>query len=35
MSTTFSALGVRNYRVYAGGALLSNIGTWLQNTAQT
>ena len=35
MRTTFSALGVRNYRVYAGGALLSNIGTWLQNTAQT
>lgn len=35
MSTTFSALSVRNYRVYAWGALLSNIGTWLQNTAQT
>lgn len=35
MSTTFAALGVRNYRVYAGGALLSNIGTWMQNTAQT
>lgn len=35
MSTTFSALSVRNYRVYAGGSLLSNIGTWLQNTAQT
>jgi MFS family permease len=35
VSTTFSALSVRNYRVYAGGALLSNVGTWLQNTAQT
>lgn len=35
MSTTFSALSVRNFRVYSGGALLSNVGTWLQNTAQT
>lgn len=35
MSSTFSALSERNYRVYAGGALLSNVGTWFQNTAQT
>ncbi|HWV27706.1 MAG TPA: MFS transporter, partial [Aeromicrobium sp.] len=35
MSTTFAALSVRNYRVYATGSLLSNVGTWLQNTAQT
>lgn len=34
MSPTFSALAVRNYRIYAIGALASNIGTWLQNTAQ-
>ncbi|WP_293784581.1 MFS transporter [uncultured Aeromicrobium sp.] len=34
MSPTFSALAVRNYRVYAIGALISNVGTWLQNTAQ-
>ncbi|WP_300342592.1 MFS transporter [Nesterenkonia sp.] len=30
----FSALGVRNYRIYALGALISNVGTWLQTTAQ-
>lgn len=34
MSPTFSALAVRNYRIYAIGALASNVGTWLQNTAQ-
>ena len=33
-SSTFSSLTVRNYRVYASGALLSNVGTWLQTTAQ-
>lgn len=31
---TFTSLKVRNYRVYATGALLSNVGTWLQSTAQ-
>ncbi|MDF1704655.1 MAG: MFS transporter [Aeromicrobium sp.] len=31
---TFAALQVRNYRIYASGGLLSNIGTWLQSTAQ-
>ena len=35
MSTTFAALSERNYRVYAAGSLLSNVGTWFQNTAQT
>lgn len=30
----FSSLAVRNYRIYAGGALISNTGTWMQNTAQ-
>jgi MFS family permease len=34
MSPTFKALGVRNYRVYAIGSFISNIGTWMQNTAQ-
>lgn len=34
MSPTFRALGIRNYRIYALGALVSNIGTWLQSTAQ-
>lgn len=34
MSPTFSSLYVRNYRIYAGGSLVSNIGTWMQTTAQ-
>lgn len=34
MSPTFSALRTRNYRVYATGSFVSNIGTWMQNTAQ-
>ena len=35
MTTTFAALGERNFRVYSAGAIVSNVGTWLQNTAQT
>ncbi|RYJ04770.1 MAG: MFS transporter, partial [Actinomycetales bacterium] len=31
---TFTSLKVRNYRIYATGALFSNVGTWLQSTAQ-
>ena len=31
---TFRSLKVFNYRVWAGGALISNIGTWMQRTAQ-
>lgn len=31
---TFSALAVRNYRLFAAGALVSNIGTWMQRVAQ-
>ncbi|HEY9292396.1 MAG TPA: MFS transporter, partial [Microlunatus sp.] len=31
---TFAALGVRNYRIYFTGALLSNVGTWMQRVAQ-
>lgn len=34
MSPTFHALSVRNYRVYALGGFVSNVGTWMQNTAQ-
>jgi MFS family permease len=34
MSPTFSALGVPNYRLWVSGALVSNIGTWMQRVAQ-
>lgn len=30
----FRALGYRNYRLFWGGAFLSNIGTWMQAVAQ-
>lgn len=30
----FRSLGIFNYRVWAAGALVSNIGTWVQRTAQ-
>ena len=31
---TFRSLAVYNYRVWAAGALVSNVGTWMQRTAQ-
>ena len=31
---TFRSLKSFNYRVWAGGSLVSNIGTWMQRTAQ-
>ncbi len=31
---TFRSLGSRNYRLYALGAFVSNVGTWMQRTAQ-
>ena len=31
---TFRSLYSFNYRVWAGGAIVSNIGTWIQRTAQ-
>ncbi len=31
---TFASLGVRNYRIWAAGALVSNVGTWMQRVAQ-
>ena len=30
----FRSLRNRNYRIWAAGALVSNIGTWMQRTAQ-
>jgi MFS family permease len=34
MSHTFRSLKNFNYRLWAGGALVSNVGTWMQRTAQ-
>ena len=34
MSATFAALKVRNYRYFATGSFISNVGTWLQRVAQ-
>lgn len=34
MSAMFSALSVRNYRIYATGAIISNTGTWMGRIAQ-
>jgi MFS family permease len=34
VSPTFSSLRNRNYRLYIGGALISNTGTWMQRVAQ-
>ncbi|MEO8543466.1 MAG: MFS transporter [Burkholderiaceae bacterium] len=34
MRKTFRSLRNRNYRVWAGGALVSNVGTWMQRIAQ-
>jgi MFS family permease len=31
---TFRALNNYNYRLWAGGAIVSNVGTWMQRTAQ-
>ncbi|KPU89516.1 MFS transporter [Variovorax paradoxus] len=33
-SSTFRLLRGYNYRVWAGGAAVSNVGTWMQRTAQ-
>lgn len=33
-SRTFRSLRNRNYRIWAAGAAVSNIGTWMQRTAQ-
>lgn len=34
MRKTFSSLRFYNYRIWVGGALISNIGTWMQRVAQ-
>ncbi len=34
MRNTFRSLAGFNYRVWAGGAFVSNVGTWMQRTAQ-
>ncbi|MGO4255517.1 MFS transporter [Marmoricola sp. RAF53] len=34
MSSTFRALRIRNYRLYALGGVVSNTGTWMQRVAQ-
>jgi MFS family permease len=34
LAGTFRSLRERNYRLWAGGAIVSNIGTWMQRTAQ-
>ena len=34
MKGTFRSLSSFNYRVWASGAIVSNIGTWMQRTAQ-
>ena len=34
MKGTFRSLSGFNYRVWAGGALVSNVGSWMQRTAQ-
>ncbi|WP_144150514.1 MFS transporter [Paraburkholderia sp. BCC1885] len=34
MKGTFRSLSGFNYRVWASGALISNVGTWMQRTAQ-
>ncbi|MGB3303275.1 MFS transporter [Gordonia sp. (in: high G+C Gram-positive bacteria)] len=33
-SSTFASLAVPNFRMYVSGALVSNIGTWVQRVAQ-
>jgi len=34
MSPTFHSLSIPNYRVYASGAIVSNVGTWMGRVAQ-
>jgi MFS family permease len=34
VSPTFRSLQIRNYRLWAAGALVSNTGTWMQRVAQ-
>lgn len=34
LRTTFRSLGAFNYRLWLGGAIVSNIGAWMQRTTQ-
>jgi MFS family permease len=34
LRATFRALAIRNYRLFAAGSLVSNVGTWMQRVAQ-
>jgi len=34
LKETFRSLAGRNYRLWAAGAFVSNVGTWMQRTAQ-
>jgi len=34
MSRTFASLSIYNYRLWFGGAIVSNVGTWMQRVAQ-
>ncbi|GGR10764.1 MFS transporter [Deinococcus ruber] len=34
MNSTFRSLRIHNYRLWASGAIVSNVGTWMQRTAQ-
>jgi MFS family permease len=34
VSPTFASLSVRNYRIYASGSLVSNVGTWMGRVGQ-
>src|SRR5690606_13931249 len=34
VNQTFTALGTRNFRLFLGGQLVSNTGTWMQRVAQ-
>lgn len=34
MSPTFASLSIRNYRIYALGAIVSNVGTWMGRVGQ-
>src|SRR5262245_12230174 len=34
LKATFRSLAGHNYRLWAAGALVSNVGTWMQRTAQ-
>ncbi|MCU1416373.1 MAG: transporter, partial [Schumannella sp.] len=34
MSAMFRSFAVANYRLWFGGAIVSNVGTWMQRIAQ-